>query len=310
MIRAADDDRELPTTSGGIAVVNLHAQIDARAGSPLLLIDLLLLRGHVLGRIADYERAADLAGQLVSDTPGAGAAWLARAGARAAFHRFTKALADLDAAERVGGDRAAVAGERAAILQATGCYAQAGNLYRIARASQPGFTTLAALAVLFAERGRLAAADCLFTQARCRYRGTSPFPLAALDYRNGLMWCRHGDLTAARSWLDAAVRRVPAYAPAQGRLAQIHTAHGHHQAAVDRLRPLACSSDDPEYAAQPATPPTFCDSPAGSKPASRQRRSGEMEGSNAEHRKERCSRPTRRPVTGERLQEAGSPHGS
>jgi len=64
------------------------------------------------------------------------------------------------------------------------------------------------------------------------------------------MWCRHGDLTAARGWLDAARRRVPAYAPAQGRLAQIDTAHGHHQAAADRLRPVACSSDDPEYAAQ------------------------------------------------------------
>ena len=56
-------------------MANLHAQIDglaradrARSGNArpavperALLIDLLLLRGHVLGRVADYERAAELA---------------------------------------------------------------------------------------------------------------------------------------------------------------------------------------------------------------------------------------------------------
>ena len=65
------------TTSGHIAVANLDAQVDglaaqlhrarsARGGTALLtvsgaapLVDLLLLRGQVLGRVADYERATD-----------------------------------------------------------------------------------------------------------------------------------------------------------------------------------------------------------------------------------------------------------
>jgi tetratricopeptide (TPR) repeat protein len=203
----AGDDRELPTTRGSIAVVNLHAQIEARAGAPVLLIDLLLLRGHVLGRIADYERAADLAGQLVRDTPGDGAAWLARARTRAAFHRFTEALADLDAAERTGSDRAAVAGERAAILQAIGCYSQAGNLYRSAAARQPGFATLGALAVLHAERGKLAAAECLFTQARCRYRGTYAFA-AAERPSEAAPW----HASAAARYAELSLRHPEAYA--------------------------------------------------------------------------------------------------
>ena len=45
------------------------------------------------------------------------------------------------------------------------------------------------------------------------------------------------------------MRRVPAYAPALGHLAEVDAALGARDAAIDRLRPLAVSSDDPEYAA-------------------------------------------------------------
>jgi hypothetical protein len=58
----------------------------------VLLVDLLLLRGQVLGLIADYERADELADVLVRDAPDDGTAWLARARTRATFHRFPEAL--------------------------------------------------------------------------------------------------------------------------------------------------------------------------------------------------------------------------
>ena len=79
MTTLAQDDRELATTSGDIAVANLNAQVNglaaqldrarsAQEGSALptlsgaaSLVDLLLLRGQVLGRVADYERATELA---------------------------------------------------------------------------------------------------------------------------------------------------------------------------------------------------------------------------------------------------------
>jgi tetratricopeptide (TPR) repeat protein len=266
MIRPAGESRETSTTSGTIAVVNLHAQIDGlgvrvlrgasgpAAARPvaaewLTLIDLLTLRGHVLGRIADYECAAELAEQLVRGATDDGTALLARARTRATFHRFAEALADLDAAERSGLDRAALETERAVILQAVACYAQARELHRSAAKCQSGFAVLGALAVLQAECGEVADAERLFTEARRRYRGISPFPLASLDFRRGLMWHGEGNQPAARAWFDASVRRVPAYAPALGHLAEIDSAQGTHQAAIDRLRPLASSSDDPGYAA-------------------------------------------------------------
>lgn len=267
MTGPAKEDCEPPTTSGAIAVANLQAQIDGlevrahRAGSRPLpaagpavaeraaLTDLLILRGHVLGRIADCERAAELAERLVRDAPDAGAALLARARARAAFHRFAGALADLDAAEPRGPDRATLDAERAAIYQATGCHVRALVLRQNAAKCQPGFATLGALAVLQAERGETAEAECLFAEARRRYRGVSPFPVASLELRRGLMWLGEGGLPAARTWFDAARRRVPAYAPALARLAEADAALGDPEAAIARLRPLASSSDDPGYAA-------------------------------------------------------------
>ena len=104
--------------------------------------------------------------------------------------------------------------------------------------------------MLHAECGDVALAERLFTQAQRSYRGTSPFPVAALDYRRGLMWSGRGDLTAARSWFGSSCRRVPAYAPALGRLAGIDAAQGDYGAAIERLRPLASACDDPEYASQ------------------------------------------------------------
>jgi tetratricopeptide (TPR) repeat protein len=218
-----------------------------------LLVDLLILRGHVLGCIADYERAAERVEQLVRNAPDDAAAGLVQARTRAAFHRFLEALADLDAAGRRGADRAALQAERAAILQAVGCYAEAHVLRRTAAERRPDFTTLGALAVLEAEHGEVAEAERLFTDARRRYRGVSPFPVAELDFRRGLMWLGQRDLPVARAWFDVAVQRLPAYAPALGHLAEVDAALGARDAAIDRLRPLAASSDDPEYAASLAS---------------------------------------------------------
>jgi len=214
-----------------------------------LLVDLLLLHGQLLGRIADYELAADLADGMVRDAPDDGTARLARARTRATFHCFTEAVADLDAAGRRGVDRTTLDAERAAIFQGAGCYAEARVLLRDAGGRCPGLATPGALAVLEAEQGRVPDAELLFGEARRRYRGVSPFPIAELDFRRGLMWLTERDLLAARAWFDAAVARVPAYAPALGHLAEVDAALGARDAAIDRLRPLTVASDDPEYAA-------------------------------------------------------------
>jgi tetratricopeptide (TPR) repeat protein len=121
----------LHTQIGGLTARLLTPRCTQVAGIPpavteqVLLVDLLLLRGQVLGRIVDYERAAGLAEMLVRDAPTDGAAWLARARTRATLHLFAEALGDLDAARHRGADHAEVDAQRAAILQAVGCSAEA-----------------------------------------------------------------------------------------------------------------------------------------------------------------------------------------
>jgi tetratricopeptide (TPR) repeat protein len=150
------------TTHGHIAIRNLQAQIEgqlqvatARSNSFINpgLTEMLLLRGNLLGRIADYEQAAALAEQFVDDAAEHGDAYFVRARTRATFHRFMDALEDLGLAERFGLKQSAADGERAAIFQAIGRYDEALSIREQAAERRADFETLGALAGLYAERG-------------------------------------------------------------------------------------------------------------------------------------------------------------
>ena len=127
--------------------------------------------------------------------------------------------------------------ERAAVFQAIGRYDDALAIYRQAAERRAGFHSIGALAVLHAERGDVAAAERFFGESRDRFRGVSPFPLALLDFQRGLMWMTQGDLHRARIWFGAAHRRLPAYAPAQGHLAEVEAALGEPEAAIAPAAP-------------------------------------------------------------------------
>ena len=252
---------ERPLTDGAIALLNLGAQIDAlepevrlgcasvktRAG----LAELITLRGRIIGRIADYVRAEEIAEQLVRNAPTEARAFVARARTHATFHRFNDALSDIERAEQLSLDtETATDSERAGIFQAVGRYDEALALRKQAAARRANFENVAALVGLHAERGEIEAAERRYAESHSRYRGVSPFPLALLDFQLGLMWMNEGRLDDARSSFEAARRRVPAYAPAQGHLAEVEAQLGEIDSAVARLYSLALSSDDPDYAAQ------------------------------------------------------------
>jgi len=255
-----NDVTELPVTDGTIALLNLRAQIDglerdvrigpASIESRVGLIDLITLHGLILGHIADYQRADEMAEQLVRDAATDGTAFVARARTRAVFHRFTDALDDIDRAESLGFDAESTNRDRAAIFQALGRYDEALGIRKEAADRRASFENVAALVGLYSEIGEIDAAQRLYAESFRRYRGVSPFPLALLDFQLGLMWMNKGRLDDARTSFDTARRRVPAYAPAQGHLAEVEAELGEIESAVARLYSLAISSDDPDYAAQ------------------------------------------------------------
>jgi tetratricopeptide (TPR) repeat protein len=251
---------ERPLTDGAIAVQNLCAQIEAlepqvRHGRATVdvrvgLVELISLRGLMLGRIADYEKAEEIAEQLVRDAPNDSRALVARARTGAGFHRFNDALIDIDHAERLSLDAETANSERAAIFQALGRYDEALALREEAALRRASFENLAAKVSLHAERGEIDAAERQYAQSRSQYRGVSPFPLALLDFQMGHLWMEEDRLHDARRSFDAARRRVPAYAQAQGHLAEVEAELGEIDSAIATLQSLAASADDPDYAAQ------------------------------------------------------------
>jgi tetratricopeptide (TPR) repeat protein len=251
-------DSEAVTTAGVIAVGNLEVRIGGQVSRSTLgpltvderveLVELIALRGHVLGCIADVERAEAMADELVGQVPDDGRSFVTRSRMRGAFHRFASALTDLDTAAALDGESVDLDAERATIYQALGRYDEALAIRQLAVDTHAGFSALAALAAVYGECGEMDDAEHWFEAATRSYRGISPFPLATLEFQRGRLWMEHDELRRARAWCDAAVRRVPAYVPAHGHLAELDAALGETTAAIARLRPLALASDDPDYA--------------------------------------------------------------
>lgn len=99
-------------------------------------------------------------------------------------------------------------------------------MFRAAADRRADFASLGALAVLHAERWDLKSAEAFFGASRAAFRGVSPIPLALLDFQHGHMWMHARENERARRAFASAVRLVPAYAPAQGHLAEVEAALG------------------------------------------------------------------------------------
>ena len=258
MIDAVSPVVSIRTTDGSIALWNLEAQIDGlelhAARGDLLssswanLVDLALLRAQMLGRVALYEHASTLAERHAETGDAYG--FLSRSRTRASLHRFKEAMADLDRAVERGLSEREVEVDRASVLQAIGRYEEAFAIRSGIAESIADFDGAAGLASFYAEIGDVEPAERWFEKACQRYRSVSPFAMAQTEFQRGHMWMRQGNRERARDWFLTAWRRLPAYAQAEGHLAEIEHELGHYDAAIARLRRLAEAADDPDYSAE------------------------------------------------------------
>ena len=209
--------RDRRYTSGRIAVANLSALIashelrrveGATFEELVALSKLLFVRGDLLGRIADHDRAELVANEAIALSPDAGSALYLRARLAERFHRFEEANALLDHALAAGYPRREVDVERAALLQATGQYREALVLRERLAKDDPGIHTLGALASLLAEMDQWAAAENCYAAALDADNGISPLPCGQLLFEWGVSAMRRGDLDRAEAiFVDARVRR-------------------------------------------------------------------------------------------------------
>jgi tetratricopeptide (TPR) repeat protein len=245
-------------TSGRIAVANLAALIDslelrrvegATFENLVALSKLLFVRGDLLGRIADHDRAELVANDAIALSPGTAGALYIRARLAARFHRFEEADALFDQALAAGYPRQEIDAEKAALLQATGQYRKALALRERLAKEDPGIHTLGALASLLAEMGRWAAADDRYAAALDADEGLSPIPCGQLLFEWGVSAMRRGDLDRAEAIFAELDAVLPEHVPARGHRAEVALARGQLDVALALVRPLLEISDDPEYRA-------------------------------------------------------------
>jgi tetratricopeptide (TPR) repeat protein len=243
-------------TSGRIALTNLSASIDglelrrAEGGnvdSLLALSRLLFLRGDILGRLADYDRAEFIALEAIRMSPGTARALYVRAQLAGRFHRFKEANTFLDQALEDGHPRHEIDLERAALLQATGRYTDALVLRERSAKHDPGIQTLGALASLLAEMGQWMAAETSYTKALEADDGLSPLPCSQLLFEWGVSAMRQGHLERAELILAQLDAILPAHVPGRGHRAEVALARGQLDLAMMLIMPLIDGSDDPEY---------------------------------------------------------------
>ena len=245
-------------TSGRITVANLSAQIaslelrrveHATFDNLVALSESLFVRGDVLGRIADHERAELVANEAVASSPEAASALFTRAKLAQRFHRFGEASALLDRALAAGYRREKIDAERAALAQATGHYDEALALRERLAKDDFGIHTLGALASLLAEMDQWAAAENCYTAAIEADHGVSPFPAGQLLFEWGVSAMRRGDLDRAEALFAELAAILPAHVPGRGHRAEVALARGQLDLAEALITPLLETADDPEYRA-------------------------------------------------------------
>jgi tetratricopeptide (TPR) repeat protein len=245
-------------TSGRIAMANLSATIDslalrraegANSDTLFALSKLLFLRGDILGRIAEHDRAELIAREGIEMSPGSAHALYVRAQLEGRFHRFEEAKALLHQARDAGYPRREIDLELAALQQASGQYEDALALRERLAKGRAGIQTLGALASLLAEMGRWNAAESSYAAALEADDDVSPLPCSQLLFEWGVSAMRRGDLGHAESIFIELEKILPVHVPGRGHRAEVALARGQLRLALTLIMPLLGISDDPEYRA-------------------------------------------------------------
>jgi Flp pilus assembly protein TadD len=228
--------------SGDHAIANGKDQITPRLG----LIDNLVDRSSVLGKVSDLDRIAALGTELGTLAPKDTDAFVYRATALSAVHEFEAASKMLDEAENAGAKPAVLKAKRASLQLATGKYEEACPAFEdLAKAGGPVHTPRTLQAVCIAQLGRIDEADKILADVEAAYTDVSPFVLAWIWFERGSMWERAGNEDKARTLYRAALDRLPGHAHAAAHLAQLVPP----AEAEAVLKPALEVADDPELKA-------------------------------------------------------------
>ncbi|HHH11381.1 MAG TPA: hypothetical protein ENK23_04835 [Sorangium sp.] len=240
------------STSPNLAIKNLNARISGlqrrlplqpnNLGLRSALLGQLLQRSSALGTFDDLDRIAALGEEVVAIAPDDPAAHIARAKALAARHLFTEAGAALDKAAALGARPGQLEVQRATLLEAIGNHSQSLAIMQRRLEVYPNVAGFGFVGHVLGQLGKREPAEAAFVLADRTYRDVSPFVLADLYFRWGLMRHQAGDKPGARQLYQAALKRLPQHAHATIHLAELSS----DDEAIRLLERLTVDVDEPE----------------------------------------------------------------
>jgi tetratricopeptide (TPR) repeat protein len=210
------------------------------------LVDRLLRRASVRGRLEDYLEADRASAAWLAAAPRDRRAHVVRAQVHARVHRFGAARDELAAAVAAGAPPGQVEPLAVAIAQATGDPARAVRHHRraVSLSASPG--NLVGLAMALADGGDLDGALVEIERAWQARRGGSPLAAAALLFQWGRLHEEAGALAAARDRYELAVRALPQHVEATAHLAGVLARTGERDRAIELLEALVAAYPYPE----------------------------------------------------------------
>lgn len=209
-----------------------------------------LLRGSVLGKVSDLERALVMTDRAIALSPADPPAYIYRGQVETELRRFAEAERFLVEGERRGSESTSTRGTRARMYRHQGRHEEALALLVDHNTSTPTLYGMGNEAATRAALGQYEAAEELFVRAQHQSGGDlSPILLAWLYHQEAQMWLKRGETTRAIELLEASYARFPLYARSTALLGALLGGLGRFDEARAKLKPVAETSEDPECAA-------------------------------------------------------------
>lgn len=247
-------------TDGDIAVNNhlsslarLHRIFEVqpnRLGISAAIINGELINSQFLGDYTSLDRLSDLSEKVLINNSNSGAAYIQAAQISASMHLFDISKDYLRKAELLDGNRNEIKYVQMSVLQATS--KDQGEVLALREESVISSGSpedLIPYAALLADMGEIEKANLIYLKAlNYKYKNPSPFIPAWICFQIGLLWgeiANPNSKDLASFWYSKAMAYIPKYTKARVHLAEIYTATGKNELALQTLQP-ALASADPE----------------------------------------------------------------
>lgn len=214
------------------------------------IINSEFINSQFLGDYASLDRLSDLSKKLLNTNLKSPKAYIQVAQIYASMHQFNICMDYLRKAELLNGNQNEIDYVQMNVLQATAKNRSGVLELRKEKVINSGAPAdLISYAALLADDDQIEKANLIYLQALYyKYKNPSPFVPAWICFQIGLLWgeiAKHSNKDLASYWYNKAIAYLPKYTKARVHLAEIYTASGRNELALQTLQP-ALASTDPE----------------------------------------------------------------